>query len=92
MGTTEQSIAIFSALGFSALIETLGAFLWFQSFKQQQENSQLLSHSPAEDESIVRLKMEITAGHIKPTVKEIRAFLRCSQATAIEVRRRIVTE
>ncbi len=91
VGTTEKSIAIFSALGFSALIEILGAFLWCQSFKVQLEKPQLLSHPPTEDESISRLKKEITAGHIKSTVKEIRAYLRCSQATAIEVRRRIVT-
>ncbi len=92
MGTTEQSIAILSALGFSALIEILGAFLWCQSFKGHQESPHLLSNSPAEGESVVRLKKEIAAGQVKPTVKAIRSSLRCSQAKAMEVRRKIVNE
>jgi len=92
MGTTEQSIAIFSALGFSALIEIFGAFLWYQSFKGHHEKTRLLSNSPVENESVVSLKYEIAAGKIKPTVKAIRVSLRCSQAKAMEVRRKIVNE
>jgi hypothetical protein len=92
MGTTEQSIAIFSALGFSALIEIFGAFLWYQSFKGGHEETRLLSNSPAENKSVVSLKHEIAAGKVKPTVKAIRASLRCSQARAMEVRREIVNE
>lgn len=91
-GTTEQSIAFFSALGFSVLLEFLGAFLWYQSFRGQQEKPQLASNSPTENEAISRLKKGIAAGQVKPTVQAIRAFLRCSQTKAMEVRRKIVTE
>ena len=92
MGTTEQRVLIFSALGFSALIEIFGAFLWCQSSKGHEGKSNLLSNSPKESETVVSLRSNIAAGKIKPTVKAIRASLRCSQATAMEVRRKIVNE
>ncbi|OIQ96347.1 hypothetical protein GALL_216240 [mine drainage metagenome] len=91
-GITEQSIAFFSAFGFSVLLELLGAFLWYQSFQGQQEKPQLVNNSPTEDQSISRLRKEVAAGQVEPTVKAIRVFLRCSQTKAMEVRRKIVTE
>jgi len=92
-GTTEQSISIFSALGFSVLLELLGAFLWYQSFQGQQEKSKLVSNSPTENELIIiGLEREIAAGQVKPTVQAIRAFLRCSQTRAMEVRRQLLTK
>jgi hypothetical protein len=92
MGATEQSIAVFAALGFSALIEIFGAFLWYQSFNESRGQTRLISNSLGESESVVNLKNEIASGKIKPTVKAIRASLRCSQDKAMQVRRRIVNE
>lgn len=91
-GITERSIDFFSALCFSVLLEFLGAFLWYQRFRGPQEKHQLDGKPETENEAINSLRNAIAAGKIKPTVKTIRIFLRCSQAKAMQVRREIVTD
>jgi hypothetical protein len=87
-GSNEQSIALVTAFGFSVLLEVLGTFLWLQVFRINQMNYQLVDNTET-DECIIKLKTEIAAGRIKPTVKEIRASLRCSQTKAMLVRRKL---
>lgn len=91
MGSNSQTIQICTALGFAILLEFLGAFLWYQVTLDRDDLERLKTDQFAENECST-VRREIAAGHIKPTVQAIREFLHCSQATAMEVRRKVVPE
>ncbi len=91
LGSNEQRIVLYTAIGFSILIELMGAFLWKQVFLNRDDQARLESNSPIE-EPILRLMKEIEAGRVKPTTDAIRVFLRCAQKKAVIVRQEILTK
>lgn len=82
-GSSEAGIALFIGLGFSILLELVGALLWVEALRQPSG-----AHPPGTD-TATRLRAAIETGRVKPTVAGIRAFLGCSQAKAMELRRAI---
>lgn len=87
-GSNEQSIALVTSLSFSFLLEIIGTFLWLHVYQTHQKNP-LVDSNTAADDCLIKLKAEIAAGKMKPTVKEVRAFLSCSQTRAMLVRRQL---
>jgi len=90
-GSSEASIALLVGLGFSILLEFMGALLWFEVLRPHQGFVASESNAPIpDDEPITVLKAAIESGKCRATVSEIRSFLGCSQAKAIELRRALV--
>ena len=88
-GSNEASIVLLVGLGFSILLELMGALLWFEVFRPTQEviasdNSAAISSN---NDPITALKAALESGKCRATVSGIRSFLGCSQAKAIELRR-----
>lgn len=90
-GVTEASISLTVGLTFSLLLELLGAVLWIEAFRQPSGQPQDYPNAgdtkPRADDPLADLRRAIEAGECKPTVSGIRAFLGCSQAKAMEMRR-----
>lgn len=88
-GSNAQNIRIFIELLTSIVLECMGAFLWFEidSKKGLRETSNVAPPTYSNDH-IIELEAAVAAGTVKPTVKEIRAFLSCSQIKAMDIRKR----
>jgi len=100
LGSNEASISLAVGLLFSLLVELLGALLWIEALSRPSETPQdylktfAPSPTPGWDEAaasnpLADLRAAIKAGELKPTVAGIRAFVGCSQAKAMELRRAI---
>lgn len=88
--STEASISLAVGLGFSLLLELVGALLWWEALRKPEvaagiANTQTITE-PKPDE-FADMRAAIDAGTLKPTVSGIRVYLGCSQARAMEVRR-----
>jgi hypothetical protein len=89
LGVTRDSIALFVSLVISVLLELVGVFLWSGLYEYR-------GHIPKGDDTpsryedlISKVRDEIRAGGLKPTVAEIRKFLGCGQSTAMKIHRHI---
>lgn len=82
--SNENMIDLAIGLGFSILLELFGAFLWYEALHREEDNQ---SYFPAKESSFIDLEEAIASGTIRPTVKEIRAYMGCSQAKAMELHR-----
>lgn len=91
-GSNEASISVIVGLVFSLLLELLGTVLWMEALRPAAETSgvEVMPGPPpslAADDPLADLQAAIAAGKLRPTVSGIRAFLGCSQAKAMEMRR-----
>jgi hypothetical protein len=88
-GSNEASIVLLVGLGFSILLELMGALLWFEVFRPTQEVIASVTKAPItnSDDHITTLRAAIASGKCRATVSGIRSFLGCSQSRASELRR-----
>lgn len=91
-GSSEASIVLLVGIGFSILLELMGALLWFEVLRPQQEFIASDSSAPisSNNDPITALKVAIESGKCRATVSGIRSFLGCSQARAMELRRALI--
>ncbi|RQU97765.1 hypothetical protein DF042_26975 [Burkholderia cenocepacia] len=61
-----------------------------ESFVTIEAPAELLPAQPAIDTDVLRLANAIAAGHVRTTVADIRRYMRCSQARASQLRRRVL--
>lgn len=85
-GSSQSNVALVVSVSFAALLELVGAFLWVE-FLRRPDDTQPPGQLLAIRSTIDELEIAIRSGEVKPTLKGIRDFLRCSQANAMEVRR-----
>ena len=89
-GSSEASISLLIGLGFAILLELVGALLWVEVLRHSEGEPTAGGAKPdACKDPVAELRAAIYAGKLKPTVAGIRAFLGCSQAKAMELRRAI---
>lgn len=88
-GSNAAGITMAFNLGFSILMELLGAQLWWIALRRQGEESisSVASESQTARDHIAELREAVAAGECPPTVSGIRKFLGCGQTTALEMRR-----
>ncbi|OGS93180.1 MAG: hypothetical protein A3K04_11270 [Gallionellales bacterium RBG_16_56_9] len=85
-GSSEVGITIAIGIGFSILLELVGALLWCEALRPNE----LPKVSHPEQDPIADLKEAVATGVCKPTVNGIRVFMGCGQAKAMEIRRRLL--
>lgn len=88
-GSNQSNVALVASLLFSIMLELVGTFLWYEILNVQTNER---THRQDKQKSIVEVEEAIAAGKIKPRVKDIRVFLGCGQARAMEVRRSLTSK
>lgn len=86
-GSNQSNVALVASLLFSIVLELIGTFLWFEILQQLNVQAKGREHRQDKQKSILEVKKAIETGKIKLRVKDIRVFLGCGQARAMEVRR-----
>lgn len=86
-GSNQSSVALVASLLFSVMLELIGSFLWYEILQHQAVQANGRAHCQDKQRSISEVKEAIASGKIKLRVKDIRVFLGCGQARAMEVRR-----
>ena len=91
-GSKAASINLAVNLGFSMLMELLGAQLWWMALRRQSEEniSSVVSESQTLRDPIAELREAVASGKCLPTVSGIRKFLGCGQNKALEMRRALL--
>ncbi len=91
MGRSPASIELVIWLGYSVLMELVGALLWWKLLGQP-----MAVHGggnpPVMGDPVEELKEAIAAGKCRPTVTGIREFMGCSQERAMNLRRQLMEE
>lgn len=90
--SNQSSVMLVTSLFFSILLEWTGAFYWYVLLKNPTHIGQRTKSAQEITRSIAALKKEIEMGSIRPTVKDIRSYFRCSQSKAMELRRTLSLE
>lgn len=91
-GSNQSSVALVASLLFSIMLELIGTFLWYEILQHHTVQTNGRPHRQNKQKSISEVKEAIAAGKIKPRVKDIRVFLGCGQARAMEVRRSLTSK
>lgn len=86
-GSNQSNVALVASLLFSAMLELIGTFLWYEILQHHAVHANDRAHRRDKQKFISEVKEAIESGKIKPRVKDIRVFLGCGQARAMEVRR-----
>jgi len=86
---TENSIGLTTSLTYAVLLELIGTLLWWEVFRGAKSATTPPSLPSGGGDVIADLRTAVATGECRPTVACIRAYLGCSQARAIEVRRRL---
>ncbi|MEJ0003540.1 MAG: hypothetical protein WDN30_08220 [Pararobbsia sp.] len=104
-GGTVSQVELVTGIGFAVVLECLAGLLWWSVFAEgraavvdaspvapatEDPGPPLDVSQPALDPELDLLSREISAGRLRPTVSEIRQFLRCSQSKAASLRRQLV--
>jgi len=89
-GSSAASIGLVTGLAFSILLELVGALLWVEALRPSEAPAVAMPQ-PADEDPVANLRAAIESGKVKATVAGIRAFLGCSQAKAMELRRSLGT-
>jgi len=87
VGSNQSSVALVASLLFSVLLELIGTFLWYEVMQHHTVHANGRTQRQDKQKSISEVKEAIASGRIKPRVKDIRVFLGCGQARAMEMRR-----
>lgn len=99
-GLTDSGIAVVVGMTFSILLELIGALLWYEALRHVSEDMADIKARVTEIENsvtepitdtVTTLQEAILSGKCRGTVSSIRAFLNCSQARAMELRRELVS-
>lgn len=90
-GYGENSVSLVIGLAFSTLLELIGALLWYEALKVTVTPKVVTSNAVTEpgNHDIIVLRNAIEAGECRKTVAGIRAYFKCSQEKAMELRREI---
>lgn len=88
-GSSADGIALLIALGFSVLLELVGAFLWCEALQRSGSASSGASTQPITVDPIASVRAAINAGKCRGTVAGIRKYMGCGQAKAMELRRAV---
>jgi hypothetical protein len=86
-GSNQSNVALVASLLFSIMLELIGTFLWYEILQHHTVQPNGRVHRQDKQKAISEVKEAIASGKIKPRVKDIRVFLGCGQARAMEVRR-----
>lgn len=86
-GSNQSSVALVASLLFSIMLELIGTFLWYEILQHHTVQTNGRARRQDKQKSLSEVKEAIESGKIKPRVKDIRVFLGCGQARAMEVRR-----
>ncbi len=86
-GSNADGIALLIALGFSVLLELVGAFLWCEALHSSANVSESTDTQPIAADPIASLRAAIAAGKCRGTVAGIRAHMGCGQSKAMALRR-----
>lgn len=99
-GVSESQITIIVGMVFAILLELIGTILWFEALKKHatvpatEAATPALPgatvDTPAGTEDITALFEAVKAGKIKPTLRDIRVFMNCSQEKAMKLRRELL--
>lgn len=104
IGTTQASVALLAGLTFAAVLECVACLLWWLALMPTEHKPQIADRRKAtplvtrpaptyvsETESeVTKLKRDIEAGIVNPTVASIRQHLGCSQAKAAALRKQVI--
>ncbi|HDR8918806.1 TPA: hypothetical protein QDA94_004128 [Burkholderia vietnamiensis] len=82
---TEQPVTDVAAVESTPVMQTQEALAPLESTVDR------LAALPAIDADVLRLANAIAAGHVRATVADIRRYMRCSQARASHLRRRVLS-
>ena len=85
--SSERIVTLVVGVGFSILMELVGALLWYEVIRRQGRVISVNGSQAVVRDPVTSLKEAVTAGACKPTVAGIRRFMGCSQARAMELRR-----
>lgn len=100
-GYSESAVFVVVGMTFSILIELVGALLWVEALRPSEATIITGNHginikeriesavTAAVTDPVTTLRMAIEAGQCRETVAGIRAFLKCSQARAMKLRRKV---
>lgn len=88
-GSNADSTELLIAIGASVILELLGALLWWEILMRNSSPQRQSGYPQISNDPIGELRDAISNGRCKPTVAEIRAFLGCGQAKAMELRRQL---
>lgn len=104
-GYSESGVSVVIGMTFAILLELIGALLWYEALRRPDEAATITSTyeedieeriaatvTDAVTDPVTALLEAIKAGQCRGTVAGIRAFLGCSQARAMELRRELVAE
>jgi len=86
-GSNQSSVALVASLLFSLMLELIGTFLWYEILQHHNIQTYEKVFRQDKQKSLAEVKEAIESGQIKLRVKDIRVFLGCGQARALEVRR-----
>lgn len=105
-GMTTDWVEVVTCVGFAVVLECLAGLLWWialadahlmcppsEAVVVAETALAPASNEPASAETDSELDLvsrEVSAGRLRPTVTEIRQFLRCSQSKAASLRRELV--
>lgn len=93
-GATPAVVTVAIGFAFAVCLELLAISLWRLALHPQNCADIPKSQPNAENavnEQIERLRAAVDAGQLRPTVSNIRAFLRCGQSSALKIRRVLLT-
>ena len=89
-GSSEAGITVAIGIGFSVLLELVGALLWCEALQRGDKEIQSEPENLAKLSSLAQLKAAVSAGQCKPTVSGIRVYMGCGQAKAMDLRRALL--
>lgn len=93
-GWNETRVAVTIGLTFSILLELIGALLWYEAMRRETavtpplSNENTSTHKSSND-IVTMLRKAVTAGECEKSVRSIREYLRCSQAQAMQLNRKL---
>ncbi len=88
-GRNPASIDVVTGVGFSILLELVGALLWVEILRRPVETPSDKKKSPTAPGVLTELREAVDNGTCKPTVAGIRVFMGCGQARAMALRRQL---
>ncbi len=83
------SISLGISLGFSILLELLGAFLWFQALQRPDGVTTPVASKSQTNNQLTDIREAIASGKCLPTVAGIRKYLSCGQSNAMKLHREL---
>ena len=100
-GISASAVNLLTALVLATVVECLGSFLWWTAIQPSPvehgstdsvtREALPVSQVPPPITDLDRLSHAVASGQVRPTVAEIRRYLRCSQAKAASLRHQLIS-